>query len=307
MRVINVSLLIVGSVAFDDVKTPLGERNRVLGGAACYGSVSASFFISDIHLVGVVGGDFPQEHIDFLKSRNIDLAGLEIIENGKTFHWKGQYEGDLNQAETLDTQLNVFQNFQPKLPEHYKDAEFVFLANIDPELQIDVLNQVKKPKLIACDTMNLWIRHKKDKVLELIKKCDIVLINDAEARQLCNTYSLPLAARKLLETGPKAIIIKKGEHGVALYTKEFTFCLPAFPLEEVKDPTGAGDTFAGGLMGYLAKVKEITPATLKKALVYGSVMASHNVQEFSLEKMRELTDEQVQKRYEAFRDLTSFE
>ena len=300
------SLVIVGSVALDNVETPFGTGEKVLGGAACYASVTASYLTDDIYLVGVVGGDFPEEHIKFLKSRNINLDGLEVIKEGKTFHWKGKYEDNLNQAFTLDTQLNVFEKFQPKLPGKYKDADFVFLANIDPPLQLDVLKQVKKPKFTACDTMNLWIEHKKDEVLEVIKNTNLVLINDAEAKQLCETHSLPDAAKKLLDMGPIAIVIKKGEHGVLLFTKDFVFGLPAFPLETVKDPTGAGDSFAGGMMGYLARKRKITPKTLKKALVYGSVMASYNVEDFSLERLKRLKNIDVEWRYDAFRRLTNF-
>ncbi len=300
-------LTIVGSVAFDDVKTPFGTREKVLGGAASYASVSASFFHKDVYLVGVVGGDFPKEHIDFFKSRNIDLQGLEIIEDGSTFYWKGTYEYNLNQAHTLDTQLNVFQNFQPKIPDTYAEAEFVFLANIDPDLQLDVLKQVKNPLFTACDTMNLWITHKKDKVLEVIKHTNLVLINDAEVRQLCETYSLTLAAQKLLDLGTLAVIIKKGEHGALLCTKEMIFSLPGFPLDEVKDPTGAGDTFAGGLMGYIASKGKVTPDILKNAIVYASVMASYNVEDFSLDRMRRLKPVEIEWRYEAFKKLTHFD
>lgn len=299
-------LLIVGSVALDNVSTPAGTRKETLGGAACYGSIAASFFTEDIYLVGIVGGDFPGEHIEFLKSKNINLDGLEIIEGGKTFRWAGKYVGDMNQAETLDTQLNVFQNFQPKLPEHYKDAEFVFLANIQPQLQLDVLKQTKNPKFTACDTMNLWINHNREEVLEVIKNVNLVLINDAEARMLCETQSLPVAARKILDLGPLAVIIKKGEHGVVLFTKEFTFFVPGFPVAEVKDPTGAGDSFAGGVMGFLSKHKKISPDLLKQAAVYGSVMASYNVEDFSLEKLKKLSKLDIEWRYEAFRTVTRF-
>jgi len=299
------SLVIVGSVALDDVTTPFGKREKTLGGAACYASITAGYFTENIYLVGVVGGDFPEEHINFLKKRKLNLDGLEIIKDGKTFQWKGRYE-DINQAITLDTQLNVFEKFQPKLPEKYKEAEFVFLANIDPPLQLDVLKQVKNPLFTACDTMNLWIKHKKDEVLEVIKNTSMVLINDAEAKQLCETHSLQEAAKKLLYMGPLAVVIKKGEHGVILFTKDFVFALPAFPLEEVKDPTGAGDTFAGGMMGYLAKKRKITPKTLKKALVYGSVMASYNVEDFSLDRLKRLKNIDVEWRYDAFKKLTRF-
>ncbi|HPZ09056.1 MAG TPA: PfkB family carbohydrate kinase [Candidatus Eremiobacteraeota bacterium] len=300
-------LIIVGSVALDDVKTSFGVKERVLGGAASFASVSASFFHKDVYLVGVVGGDFPKEHIEFFRSRNIDLKGLEVIENGKTFHWKGTYEYNMNQAHTLDTQLNVFQNFQPKIPVVYREAEFVFLANIDPDLQLDVLRQIKNPKFTACDTMNLWINQKKDKVLEVMKNTNMVFINDAEARQLCETYSLPAAAKHILNLGPLVVIIKKGEHGALLYTKEIVFSLPGFPLEEVKDPTGAGDTFAGGLMGFLAETGKVTPGNLKKGIVYASVMASYNVEDFSLDKMSKLKSVDIEWRYEAFKNLTSFE
>ena len=299
-------LLIVGSVALDNVTTPAGTRKESLGGAACYAGISASFFTEDIYLVGVVGGDFPQEHIEFLKSKKINLDGVEIIEGGKTFRWAGKYVGDMNQAETLDTQLNVFQNFQPKLPENHKNAEFVFLANIQPQLQLDVLKQAQNPKFTACDTMNLWINHNKDEVLEVIKNVNLVLINDAEARMLTGVQSLPVAAKHILESGPMAVIIKKGEHGVVLFTKEFTFFVPGYPLFEVKDPTGAGDTFAGGVMGFLASHKAVTPELLKKATVFGSVMASYNVEDFSLERMKTISIKDVENRFEEFKNLTSF-
>jgi sugar/nucleoside kinase (ribokinase family) len=238
---------IVGSVAIDSVKTPLGEAAEALGGAATFSSVAASFF-APVDLVGVVGTDFPQEHLSFLREREINLEGLQVRE-GKTFHWKGYYDYDVNQAHTLATDLNVFADFRPTIPASYRDAEYVFLANIDPDLQLEVLDQVRQPKLTFCDTMNFWIEGKRERLLEVLKRVDVVFMNDAEARELCGTFSLVRAGRKLLDMGPRAVIVKKGEHGAVLFTRDAHFSAPSYPLEEVHDPTGAGDTFAGGFIG----------------------------------------------------------
>jgi sugar/nucleoside kinase (ribokinase family) len=298
-------VLIVGSVAFDSVKTPLGEVDNVLGGAAVYSSTAASFF-SPVQLVGVVGQDFPEEHLGFLRSRGVDLEGLQV-QPGETFRWKGYYDFDINQAHSLETHLNVFETFRPALPESYRDARYVFLANIDPELQLEVLEQVRAPRLTLCDTMNFWIERKREALLEVLKRVDVAFMNDAEARQLCGTYSLVQAARQVMSLGPKSVIIKKGEHGAVMFTRESHFSAPSYPLEEVRDPTGAGDTFEGGFIGYLAHVDHVTDATLRKAIVYGSVLASFNVEDFSLNRMRRLTMEEIHERYREFRRIAFFE
>lgn len=298
-------VLIVGSVGIDDVKTPLGEVKNVLGGAACYASVAASFF-APVLLVGVVGEDFPSEHLAFLASKGIDLTGLQQVP-GKTFRWSGYYDYDLNQAHSLDTQLGVFQDFRPLLPEHYRKAEYVCLANIDPELQIEVLNQVHQPRLVMCDTMNFWIEHKKESLKEVLCRVDIAFMNDAEARQLCGTFSLVKAARQIQEWGPRVVIIKKGEHGAVMFSDSGHFSAPSYPLETVVDPTGAGDTFEGGFVGYLAKVDNPTEVELRKAIIYGSVLASFNVEDFSLNRMRTLTLEDIAQRYREMKEIAFFE
>ena len=298
-------LLVVGSVAFDSVKTPFGQVENALGGSGTFFSTSASFF-TEVALVAVVGEDFPEEHIDFLKSRKIDVTGLERI-SGKTFRWKGKYTYQLNEAHTLDTQLNVFQNFKPKLPKSYKDCPIVFLANIDPNLQREVLKQVSKPKLVACDTMNFWISNKKAELIETLRLVDILIINDGEARELSKETNLVKAATMIRALGPKTLIIKRGEHGVALFDKQGIFAAPAYPLESVFDPTGAGDTFAGGFMGYLSKTMKFNHDNLRKAIIFGSVMASFNVEDFSLNRLKKLTFKEVERRYKSFRKLTHFD
>lgn len=299
-------VLIVGSVAIDSVRTPLGEEPEALGGAATYSSVAASFF-APVDLVGVVGEDFPQEHLQFLRSRDINLEGLQV-QPGETFRWQGFYDFDLNQAHTLATHLNVFETFRPTIPASYKQAEYVFLANIDPELQLEVLEQVESPKLTFCDTMNFWIEGKREALLEVLKRVDVVFMNDAEARELCGTFSLVRAGRALLEMGPRAVIVKKGEHGAVLFTRDgHFFSAPSYPLEEVCDPTGAGDTFAGGFIGYVASQNEVSPAVLRRAVIHGSVLASYNVEDFSLGRMRTLTDADIRTRYEEFQRISFFD
>jgi len=298
------SMLVVGSVAFDSVKTPFGEVEDILGGSATYFSTAASFF-TKVSLVAVVGEDFPEEHVNFLKSRKIDTAGLERTA-GKTFRWKGEYSNQLNEAHTLDTQLNVLQNFKPKLPENYKNSPVVFLANIDPDLQRDVLSQVKKPKLVACDTMNFWIDGKKEALLRTLKLVDMLIINDGEAKDLSGQANILKAAKTILQMGPKKLIIKRGEYGVLLFTGSDIFAVPAYPLENVFDPTGAGDSFAGGFMGYLSKTMKFDTPTLRKAVIYGSVVASYNVEDFSLNRLKKLKFSDIQKRYQSFRKLTHF-
>jgi sugar/nucleoside kinase (ribokinase family) len=299
------SVLIVGSVAIDSVKTPLGAVDNVLGGAAVYSSVAASFFAPP-GIVGVVGEDFPGEHIEFLRSRGVDLQGLQV-QPGETFRWKGFYDFDINQAQSLETHLNVFEQFRPTIPEAYRDASYVFLANIDPDLQIEVLNQVRAPKLTLCDTMNYWIESKKDALLSVLRRVDVAFMNDAEARQLCGTFSLVRAARDILSLGPKVVIIKKGEHGAVMFTEDSHFSAPSYPLEEVRDPTGAGDTFEGGFIGYVAMTDDIRETNLRKAVVHGSVLASYNVEDFSLGRMRTLTRDEIDDRYHEFRRISFFE
>ncbi len=298
-------LLVVGSVAFDSVKTPFGEAENVLGGSATYFSVAASFF-TKVALVAVVGQDFPEEHVKFLKSRKIDTSGLERA-SGKTFRWKGEYSFQLNEAHTLDTQLNVLQNFWPKLPESYKNHEIVFLANIDPDLQREVLLQVNKPKLVACDTMNFWISGKKDALLKTLKLVDIFIINDGEARALSGEPNLVKAAKIIRAMGPKILIIKRGEYGALLFFKNNIFHAPAYPLENVFDPTGAGDSFAGGFIGYLSKTGNFTESNIRKAIIFGSVVASFNVEDFSLNRFKKLKYAEIVKRFRAFKTLTHFE
>jgi len=301
------AVLIVGSVALDSVQTPSGKAERALGGAAVYSSVAASFF-APVRLVGVVGEDFPPEHIAFLRSRGIDTQGLQIVPGGKTFHWAGTYEGDMNQANTLATELNVFQDFRPELPEDYLSSQFVFLANIDPELQLKVLDQVPNAKLKAMDTMNFWITGKQEALREVIKRVNVVFINDAELRQLTGTANLTKAAREVHDLGPSYVIVKKGEHGAVMYCDEHTsFFAASYPLEEVADPTGAGDSFAGGFMGYVASTGKLTHDNLRKAVIYGSTLASYNVQDFSLNRFKRLTKAEIASRYEEFKRIVFFE
>ena len=298
-------VLIVGSMALDNVRTPAGEVNEALGGAADYSSVAASFF-SPVQLVGVVGDDFPKQHLEYLASRNIDLAGVQTIAGGLTFRWAGYYDFDLNVAHTLDTQLNVFADFKPTLPAQYQAAEYVFLANIDPNLQLEVLNQTKNPKLTVCDTMNFWIDGQRDALIEVLKRVDIAIMNDAEARQLTGKLSFISAAKALQAIGPKTVIIKKGENGAMLLSNGDYFALPSYPIEQIADPTGAGDTFAGGFIGYVAAQGNTSPETLRKAVVYGSVLASFNVEDFSLNRMRTLTLGEIEARYQEFTRMTNF-
>jgi sugar/nucleoside kinase (ribokinase family) len=299
------SLLVVGSVAFDSVKTPFGEVDEVLGGSATYFSTAASYF-TEVAIVAVVGSDFPDKHLEFLKSRRIDIEGIEKRE-GKTFRWKGEYGYELNEARTLDTQLNVFQSFRPKLPESYKERKVVFLANIDPDLQREVLSQVRNPALIACDTMNFWIEGKREALLETLKPVDVLLINDGEARELSGEPNLVRAANRILSLGPKTLIIKRGEYGALMFSGSRIFSAPAYPLETVFDPTGAGDSFAGGFMGYLANTMNFSEPNIRRAIIFGSVMASFNVESFSLDRIKMLDYTEVENRYREFRRLTHFE
>lgn len=299
------SILVVGSVAFDSVETPFGQVEEVLGGSGTFFSVAASFF-TEVKLVAVVGEDFPAEHLDFLRFRNIDLTGVQVAP-GRTFRWKGRYGFDLNEAHTLDTQLNVFQAFRPQLPAGFEEAEFVFLANIDPELQLEVLNQVRRPRLIACDTMNFWIGGKREALLRTLKRVDFLVINEAEVRQLAEEPNLVKAARAVLAMGPRTLIVKRGEYGVLMFTEHSIFSVPAYPLESVFDPTGAGDTFAGGLIGHLTATRNLTEAGIRKSIVFGSVMASFTVEDFSLDRLRTLTWRDVEERFRKIKLLTEFE
>ncbi|GMR04232.1 MAG: PfkB family carbohydrate kinase [Thermodesulfobacteriota bacterium] len=299
------SILVVGSVAFDSVKTPFGEAKEVLGGSATYFSTSASYF-SNVRLVAVVGSDFPDEHVDGLKERGIDVSGLQKVP-GKTFRWEGRYDYDLNQAHTLDTQLNVFSDFDPQIPDHLAESEYLFLANIDPELQLKVLNQVKNPKLVACDTMNFWIEGKPDVLRKLLKRVELFVINEGEAREFSGEASLVKAAKKILACGPRTLIVKRGEYGALMFKGSSIFSAPAYPLEDIFDPTGAGDSFAGGLMGYLANTGDLSEENMRRAIIFGSVMASFNVEAFSLDRLGELSNEEIRARYTEFKKLTHFE
>lgn len=298
-------LLVVGSVALDTVKTPFGEVAEVLGGSATYFSTAASYFTT-VDLIAVVGQDFPEQHLAFLKSRKIDLAGLER-RPGSTFRWKGEYTHQLNEARTLETQLNVFETFRPKIPEHYRSPEVLFLGNIDPELQLDVLQQVKRPSLVACDTMNFWISGKREALWRTLAQVDVLIINDGEARALGGDSNLVKVARTILARGPKHLVIKRGEYGVLMFTENHVFGAPAFPLEEVRDPTGAGDTFAGGFLGYLAATGNRSSDAIRQAIIFGSVMASFTVEAFSLDRLRILDYKEIQDRFRAFKQLTQFE
>jgi sugar/nucleoside kinase (ribokinase family) len=298
------SIVVVGTVAFDTVETPFGKGENVLGGSATYFSTSASFF-TDVSLVAVVGEDFPDEHVRFLQSRDINTDGLQRIP-GKTFHWTGRYGYDLNEAQTLDTQLNVLTEFKPDLPGSYRDAEYLFLANIDPDLQLEVLGQMHEPKLVACDTMNFWISSKPEALRRVLQKVDIVVINEGEARQFTGEPNLVKAARQIIALGCKRLVVKRGEYGVLMFTANSLFAAPAYPLEEVFDPTGAGDTFAGGFMGYLANTGDLSEDSIRQAIVFGSVMASFNVEDFSLDRMKRLDYKEIEARYKSFKSLTSF-
>ena len=299
------SLLVVGSVALDSVETPFGARDNALGGSATYFSAAASL-LTEVGVVGVIGDDFPVEQLAFLRDRKVRLEGLEKV-SGRTFRWKGKYGVDLNSAQTLDTQLNVFEHFDPKLDAWAKAADRIFLGNIHPELQLRVLNQVARPKLVAADTMNFWIGGERKKLLELIAKVDVLLVNDGEARQLSGEANVIKAARAIQKLGPKFVVIKRGEYGALLVHGDDTFCAPAFPLDNVLDPTGAGDTFAGGFLGLLDRLDANDLGTLKQALVMGSTLASFTVEKFSMDRLRDLSLHDVMVRFRQFRHLTHFD
>jgi sugar/nucleoside kinase (ribokinase family) len=299
------SLLAVGSVALDSLETPFGRREDVLGGSASYFSTCASFF-GPTRMVAVVGEDFPEEHVRFLGSRGVDLAGL-VRRPGRTFRWKGRYEFDLNTAHTLDTQLNVFAEFRPELPGHYRDSEYVFLGNIDPDLQRTVLDQVRAPRLVACDTMNFWISSKRESLLRTLRRVDLLFVNDAEARQLAEEHNVVKAARRILSFGPRAVVVKRGEYGALFFSGDEVFAASAYPLPAVFDPTGAGDSFAGGFMGYLARTRREDHATMRRAIVLGSVLASFTVEQFSLERLRTLSVAEIRARFAEARRLAHFD
>lgn len=299
------SVLVVGSVALDSVETPFGKADEVLGGSANYFAASASHQTS-VQLVGVVGSDYPMEKLEPLKARGIDFAGLETAE-GESFRWRGRYRHDLNSAETLETRLGVFSHFRPKIPAQFRSADFVFLANIDPRLQLEVLGQVEKPKLVACDTMNFWIESRRPDLLTLLGKVDLITLNDGEARQLTEKANLVHAAKWILERGPKTVLIKKGEHGAFMFTKDTIFHAPAYPLESVFDPTGAGDSFAGGFMGWLARTGDLSEANMRRAVIVGSAMGSFVVEGFSLKRLLEVSREDIEQRVADFHQLVTFD
>jgi len=300
-----VSLLVVGSVALDSVETPFGKAEGVLGGSATFFSASASL-LSPVQVVGVVGDDYPIDLLKPLEKRGVDFAGLEHAK-GSSFRWRGRYRHDLNAAETLETHLGVFSHFHPKIPPQFRNAAFVFLGNIDPRLQLDVLTQVEKPKLVACDTMNFWIESRRADIVKLLAHVNCITLNDGEARQLTDHNNLVKAAKWIMSKGPSLVIIKKGEHGAFMFTPKTVFFAPAFPLEEVFDPTGAGDAFAGGFMGYLARSGDISDASLRRAVIYGSAMGSFAVEKFSIERLMEVDAEQLAARVAEFRGLVAFE
>ena len=301
-------LLIVGTVAFDAIETPFGKTDKILGGAATYIGLSASHFNVKSAIVSVVGDDFPQKYLDLLTSRNIDISGLEIVQGAKTFFWSGLYHNDLNSRDTLDTQLNVLADFQPKVPQDFKDADVVMLGNLHPLVQSSVLDQMEKqPKLIVLDTMNFWMDCALPELLDVIKRVDVITINDEEARQLSGEYSLVKAAAKIHTMGPKYVVIKKGEHGALLFHNKEIFFAPALPLEEVFDPTGAGDTFAGGFSGFIAQSENVSFGNMKNAIIYGSNLASFCVEKFGTERMVKLEKAEVQERLQQFKALTQFD
>lgn len=302
------SLLVIGTVAFDAIETPFGKTDKIIGGAATYAAVSASYFNRKINLVSVVGGDFPADAITMFHDRGINTDGLQIKQNEKSFFWSGKYHADMNSRDTLDTQLNVLATFDPVIPESYQDCEFLMVGNLMPALQIKIMERLRsRPRLIVMDTMNFWMETAMPDLLKAITMVDVLTVNDAEARQLTNEYSLVKAARKILTMGPKYLIIKKGEHGALLFHENNVFFAPALPLEDVFDPTGAGDTFAGGFIGYLSKVRDISFDSMKRAVIYGSAMASFCVEKFGLERVIDLEQEEVEERVQDFVDLVQFD
>jgi sugar/nucleoside kinase (ribokinase family) len=301
------NVCVVGTLAYDTIETPFGRADDALGGSATYIATSASYFTQPIGVVGVVGNDFSSDALAFLNSRGVDTSGVEVKTDGKTFRWSGRYHYDLNERDTLDTQLNVLMDFDPVIPEALRGAEYVCLGNFDPALQLKVLDQMTAPKFVVCDTMNFWIERSMDDLRKVMERVDCIIVNDSEARLLTEDPNLVRSGRKIREMGPNIVIIKKGEHGALLFTDEEIFSAPAYPLESIFDPTGAGDTFAGGFLGYLAKSGEISEAALRRAVVYGSAMASFCVEQFSLDALKDLTEQQIRDRVGAFRRLSFFE
>lgn len=301
-------LLIVGTVAFDAIETPFGKTDKILGGAATFIGLAASQFDVECGIISIVGDDFPQDYLDLLKDRNIDISGIEIVKNGKTFFWSGKYHNDLNSRDTLVTDLNVLANFNPVVPEYFKDADVVMLGNLHPNVQLSVIEQMEvKSKLIVLDTMNFWMDNTLPELMAVIRKTDVLAINDEEARQLTNEYSLVKAAQKILAMGPKYVVIKKGEHGALLFHDDNVFFAPALPLEEIFDPTGAGDTFAGGFAGYIADSENISFNNLRNAVIHGSNLASFCVEKFGTERMTHLSKTEIGRRLEQFKQLTQFD
>lgn len=302
------SLLIVGSVAFDAIETPFGKTDKIVGGAGTYIALSSSYFTDKVNVISVIGEDFPQDYLKSLNSKGIDTAGVELIKGGKTFFWSGKYHNDMNSRDTLVTELNVLGDFDPKVPESYQDCEYLMLGNLSPQVQQTVIKRLKnRPKLVVMDTMNFWMDIALNDLLETIKMVDVLTINDGEARQLSGEYSLVKAAQKILAMGPKYLIIKKGEHGALLFNKEEVFFAPALPLEEVFDPTGAGDTFAGGFIGHIAATNDISFENMKRAIIFGSAMASCVVEKFGTERLENLDESELQNRVQEFIDLVQFD
>lgn len=302
------SLLIVGTVAFDQIETPFGKTDKILGGAATFIGLAASKLEVPSGIISVIGGDFPADYIEILKSRNIDISGLERINEGKTFFWHGRYKNDMNTRDTLATELNVLENFQPKVPEKWTNPDILVLGNLHPSIQKAVIEQLPtRPKLVILDTMNFWMDNTWNELMEILPKIDVLTINDEEARQMSGEYSLVKAAKKILTMGPKVLVIKKGEHGALLFQENSVFFAPALPLEDVFDPTGAGDTFAGGFAGFLAKTQNFSFENMKRAIIYGSALASFTVEEFGTKRIESLTPQELQERLEVFKTLTNFD
>ena len=301
------SVLVVGSVALDSIETPFGVSKETVGGSATFIAAAASYFVSPIRLVAIVGGDFPKKGHAFLEARNIDLEGLEVVESGKTFRWAGRYHYDLNERDTLSTDLNVFEKFDPKIPEKYRKSRVVCLGNIDPVLQLRVLDQIEKPRVVVCDTMNYWIERKNAELRETLKQINVIILNDSEARLLSREPNLIKAGRAIRHLGPSVVIIKKGEHGALLLTDQMVFSAPAYPMENIFDPTGAGDAFAGGFVGWLARTDDMSEENLKRAVIYGSTLASFCVEKFGVEGLGDLTYLQIQDRFREFRELSRFD
>ncbi len=300
-------MLVVGSLALDSIETPFGSVRDAVGGSAVYIATAASYFLSPVRLVGVVGGDFPRHALKFLEDRNVDLDGLEIVQGGKTFRWSGRYHYDLNQRDTLSTDLNVFEKFNPKVPESFRKTRVVCLGNIDPGLQLSVLDQLEKPRIVVCDTMNYWIERKNAELKKTLERINVLILNDSEARLLSREPNLIKAARVIRSMGPSVLIIKKGEHGALLTTEQLVFSAPAYPMENIFDPTGAGDSFAGGFVGWLARTDDMSEENLKRAVIYGSTLASFCVERFSIDGLRDITYLQIQDRFRSFRELSRFD